>query len=623
MNMKNIFFPLIVFMTLLCLSCEDMYEDLKDIKTEIVYPGKFDTLIYKLGIERVEIELMKAGRIPAKQMNLSKALYTVYQVDDAPPVVLDSLYSWVNVTGLTEQRVYQIKVYSIDEYGSKSIPQTCTVIPYTELDKEKLVITHPRTVVLRDFAIVDWPNTGLNTLLADFNTLNYDFVNDNGDLITDTLFANDKLIIELYNLVPNTVNTINFNIRMIPKLITGQRIIDPVDIEFPLVLNMPTPETFINVSESAIFRANGISNTTLGAIQAKTSFVMPLCVKSFSDLYYFGELEELDLTGRNGLKDVMPEFSFGNIKFGGGYYQPYIQKVEYLKVFTIAKPIDAQHALLYKLDRGYIKKIKYLPNSMGLDQLLAPYVESGIVDLVDDNWFPDEVPLDSKLVHQGQPAFAQYQCEVVPLGSNNSEVPKIGDLDDSNSVIKIIPIREDISFMFTLPTEYRYDYERYKFLKLKVYLKCEDASTRDQIKSAWAGQGRGFPHLRRVWMLTRYHLWGESANIFSNGGDADVDYRFNNYADNEVYDQWPNGASVIPPDYVNEDWFEIVFDINEACRVMDSRNNHKAPYDNPQNGHFHFRSIMFALGRNSGPNPHPSTQPVTYYLADMKFTKNR
>jgi hypothetical protein len=632
MNMKSLLFYLTVWAALFCVSCKDMYKDLKEYEGEIVYPGRFDTLIYRVGLERVEIDLMKEGRMPAKNMNLSKALYTVYQVDDNEPVVLDSLYSWVNVPGLNEQRVYQIKVYSIDEYGSMSIPQTCSLIPYTELDKAKLVVTTPRAVMLRDIAIVDWPNSnGLNSVLADFVELKYNYTDDSDHLVENTKTKDDDLVIELYNLAPNAVNTVNFTYRMIPKMASGLYIIDTVELASPLSLNMPSPDKTILVSEEAVFRANGVANPTLRTIADLTRFSMPLCTKTFSDLYYFGELEELDLTGRDGVKNVMPTYSLtgnGNTyTFGGGDYQPYIQKVENFQwyKYTLNKPVDAIYALLYKLDRGDIKKVKYRRYSMGpdVDEALEPYVQKGIVDLVDDDWFPDEAPVDPRLAHPGNVDFAQYVCSVRVLGDDHSQVPDIQSLDDPNSVFTVTPgpfqgtANFAPTFDLTLPREYRYDFELYQYLKFKVFLKVDDETILNTMKTA--AFNSGWANCRRIWLLTRYQHWTacEPQNPFvANGNDNTNDYRFTN-ADQE------NGAAVIPKDNVNGNWFEVVIEVNLADRTMDTRDNHNATYANPQNGHYHFRVLMFCLARQSGlpNNPFPNPSPVTYYFADMKFTK--
>ena len=49
-------------------SCDGMYDTLEEFYGELVYPAKYDTIVGHIGYERVEIDLVKAGRIPSSQV---------------------------------------------------------------------------------------------------------------------------------------------------------------------------------------------------------------------------------------------------------------------------------------------------------------------------------------------------------------------------------------------------------------------------------------------------------------------------------------------------------------------------------------------------------------------------
>src|SRR3546814_15529128 len=57
-------------------SCDGMYDTLEEYSGEVVYPAKYDTIVGHIGYERVEIDLMKAGRIPSSDIMMGKAVKT-------------------------------------------------------------------------------------------------------------------------------------------------------------------------------------------------------------------------------------------------------------------------------------------------------------------------------------------------------------------------------------------------------------------------------------------------------------------------------------------------------------------------------------------------------------------
>src|SRR5690606_11803091 len=102
-------------------ACNGMYDSLDEYSGEVVYPAKYDTIVGHIGYERVEIDLMKAGRVPSSQIKLGKAKKTVVEYDDQV-MVIDSLVSWINITELTQPKLYRFRIYTIDEFENKSVP---------------------------------------------------------------------------------------------------------------------------------------------------------------------------------------------------------------------------------------------------------------------------------------------------------------------------------------------------------------------------------------------------------------------------------------------------------------------------------------------------------------------
>ena len=134
-----------IFLTFLIYSsCVDgIYDNIKEFSNEeIVYPAAFDTCYGTIGYERVEIDLRSDGRIPSSKIKMGKAKKTVVVYDENMPeptvIRIDSVCSYVNITGLTEPRLYRFKIYTEDEYGSRSIPQEISLIPYTSYDRDVL-----------------------------------------------------------------------------------------------------------------------------------------------------------------------------------------------------------------------------------------------------------------------------------------------------------------------------------------------------------------------------------------------------------------------------------------------------------------------------------------------------
>lgn len=106
MKFVKLLYALIGFAMILQIGCKGMYDNLEKYAKEDIYSAKYDTIIGQVGYERVEIDLLKAGRNPSSKIYMRKAKKTVVEYDDKR-IVIDSVVSWVNITGLTVSKLYR------------------------------------------------------------------------------------------------------------------------------------------------------------------------------------------------------------------------------------------------------------------------------------------------------------------------------------------------------------------------------------------------------------------------------------------------------------------------------------------------------------------------------------
>jgi hypothetical protein len=245
--MKRFFLAIILSLAWMCYSCKEdgMYTNIHELlpSGETVYPAKFDTVIVKVGIGRVEIDLIKAGRIPADEISLGIAVKTVIEYEDQPndrPIVIDSLCSWVNITGLTMQKLYRFYIYTEDEHGNRSVPVEATAVPYMEDDAASLTVAIPRISASPWAASIDWPR-GLSSLQFDYYGLVYSYRDRNGQTVTETL--TDAPVIMLENVAPEQEVTVDVLYKIVPR-VENRPILDTLILNRSIVLTMPPQESY-------------------------------------------------------------------------------------------------------------------------------------------------------------------------------------------------------------------------------------------------------------------------------------------------------------------------------------------------------------------------------------------
>jgi hypothetical protein len=550
--MKKYLIFLFTICGLLFYSCEGMYDNMKEYYGEIVYPAKYDTIAGHIGYERVEIDLMKAGRIPQEQIKMGKAKKTVIEYDDEK-IVLDHLVSWVNVTGLTQSKIYRINVYTLDEYDNQSVPQEIALIPFTSVDLGMMAVVAPRIMTSPTSAIIDWPN-GFGSVLLDYYGLAYEYTDKDGNVVTGERGSDSRFFVG--NLQTGESYTINMKYKIVPKM-NSVSILDTLVMERALVVNIPTGATPFSPVERDILVKNGITTFTFDAVSNVTKLVYPIHANSLQDLFYFSNLQELDLTGGSLFEIPTLRYDRNVTKntVGGGPWLPFLRKVSDITSG------DTQ-ALKDLLEAGTLEKVRYIPNSMGLDALLAPYVASGVVELVnlpDEVFIPFEYFLDGLVQDGNWQIDWAYPATDAPAGS------------DLQNVFKAKVVGQSASFVFALPREYKYNVAEYKYLKMKVYAPA---------KSEFPGNYSAY---QRFWFRFMNNMW-------SFGGHSDFGQEYWEYGKDDF--------RIADSDL--QKWIDIKIDLSQALNR-------------------HTRVIVVNIGGE--PWLGDITTNITYYFANCRFAK--
>lgn len=477
---KIIALSLVVFAAFMW-SCDDMYEKQEKYEGEIVYPAKYDTIIGHIGFERVEIDLLKAGRIPGSKINLGKAKKTRIEYDEKV-IEIDSLVSFVNITGLTQSKLYRFKIYTIDQFGNESVPQEIALIPFTKSDLDNFAVASPRVMASLSAAVMDWPN-GISSVLMKYYGLKFKYTDKDGKEVSGERGADSRFFAG--NLAAGEPLKVDMEYKIIP-IVNRKPILDTVYFKSVLNVTMPTGSTEFSPSERDVLIANGALTFTADGVANIQKLVYPVHANSLQDIFYFPNLKILDLTGGDLFK--LPELKYdrnGTVDFvGGGDYAPFLKKAGDISSGN-------QQALKDLLESGILDKVLYRPNSMGLDKLLMPYVASGVVELVHG---PASVMMDNQFHLDGLVQDGNWRLDYVYPAT---DAPAGEGLEN---IYKVTPRKTSASFVFAFPKGYQLNANEYKYLKMKVYV--PDVSN---------FEGRYEP-FKRLWPRMMNNMWSFGGN---------------------------------------------------------------------------------------------------------------
>lgn len=554
--MKNIQSFLLLILISGMWSCGKMHDNLKKYAGEIVYPGKFDTIFGRVGYERVEIDLMKMGRIPQDQIKLGKAIKTVVEYEDKT-VTIDSLVSWVNIKGLNMPKLYRFKIYTVDEYGNKSVPQQIALIPYTKSDMTNLEVTTPKVLASPASAVLSWP-AGLSSILLNYYGLKYSYKDKTGILREGERKLNPRIF--MANLTSGQPATIDITYKVVPK-INGVPILDTIQLSKQTQVSIPTGSTSFNPAEPSILAANGITTFTVDAIQNVEKLTFPVHTVTLQDIFYFPGLKEIDLTGGSLFEMTKTEYNRNTIvkTIGGG------PLVDFVRRAGDMPPANVQY-LLDLLELGVLTKVKYITNSLGIDKLLAPYAASGVIEYVSK---PGEalIPPAPFLLD----GVVQDIAWKLALESPAVSFPAGEGLQN---VIKATVVARSGSFVLTIPKEYEFDMQQYKFLKCKVFAPA---------KSALSGI---YGPYQKLWPRFMNYMW--AFNTESSFGQQ----------------YWaPNANDFAIADNDLQKWIDVKIDLSSA-------------------GNKHNRVIVMNIGGEPSLTFGTPPEPITYYFANFRFSSN-
>lgn len=450
--MKNIFiFSFVALIGLASIySCKGIYDNVEPFGGERVYPAKFDTISGKIGFERVELNLMKAGRISSDQIYLGKASKTVVEYDKER-IVIDSVVSWVNVPNLKISKLYRFKVYSEDQYGNRSVPQEIALIPYTSGELTTIAVQSPRVFASPSTAVLDWADK-ISSILLTYCDMTFSYQDKSG--VTHKGFRDVNPRIFASNLNSGDEMKVDVNYRVVPK-VNGVEILDTMVLNQKVSFYMPSPSTTFLPAEIDILKKNGVfSFNEIGVANVK-KLTFPLHTKTLQDLFYFTNLDEIDLTGGTLFEMTSTSYNRNAVvaTVGGGPFLSYVRRSGDMTEANARFLVDL-------LENNLVKKVKYIPYSLGIDHLLQPFVESGAVELVQTS---SEADLPPAFFINGLLESAAWKIDLdtkpatYPAGANLRNVMKVTLRDRAASLI------------FKIPLDYQFNSELYPYLNFKVY----------------------------------------------------------------------------------------------------------------------------------------------------------
>jgi len=333
------------------ISCTGMYDTLREFALdEAIYPSSFDTISGKIGFERVEIDLSTKGRIPASEMGLAKAVKTVIECSYFnSPLIIDSVCSWVNITGLTEPEEYTFKVFTIDKFGNKSIPKEISLIPYTTYDLDQLELLSPKITESSSSALIEWDNK-LSGVLFDCYGYSYSY-KDNNNTIQKGEEAGDIPSFFVENVAKGTTIPIEITLQITPKK-NSISIIDTVNWTSVLPLNisesagdvifLKTPNIAHvidlnnkNNSQICHFSWTSVENVDSYTLKISTSSSFP-SDKTFA--LNVGDASSIDLNS-DQLKEIVKDGS-------ARCYWTVVPSTSNLSVSTQSRPLNIYRKLL-------------------------------------------------------------------------------------------------------------------------------------------------------------------------------------------------------------------------------------------------------------------------------------
>jgi hypothetical protein len=538
---------IIKFVTPLCLfllvfACDDMnslhQEDID--RGETIYTGKVDSVKSFPGNNRIRFSWL----VDSDPRITKTVIYWNGGRDSlvAPLNRAEVDTVTVSVETAIPEGSYTFEFVTKDDNGHRSLKVEHSTVVYGEQYAASLPNRNIPAMTLSEGPTLKITWSPVETDAALYTVLKYtDYTNPANPVRQTRRIENEE------------TETILENIRLEPFLVTttykpegGLDLIDALEREY-----IPY------ITEKDILLANGFTEFTAAKSIVLTKLTYPVHVGSFLDLFYFPNLHELDLTGTN-IPLTTQAYSRNNVygEVGGGDWSPFVRKAGNLSAANIQIVKDM-------LESGQLTKIRYVPNSLGLDELFAPYISSGIVELVN---LPDEVLVPHQFYINGVVESTNFSADIVFPAT---DAPAGAGLQN---IYKLTMLARAGSLAFSLPAEYQINMNEYKYLKFKVYA-----------PGAEMFQGSYDP-FRRVYLRFMNYLWGIPD---SNGFGQELwnsDVEANKLSDDQL-----------------QKWVDITIDLANALNR-------------------HNRVILFTMGAEANAT-FPTTPDMVFYFANIRLTK--
>jgi len=223
---------LLTMVVAIIVSCSGIYDNVeKYASKETIYVEPLDGITrVQIGYERVEIDLMQAGRIPSSAIKKAKAKYTVIECEDFTEPgnrrVIDSVCSWVNVTGLTQLKNYHLTIYLEDEHGNQSLPLKVDVKPFTHENRDALSVIAPTITEFTSWALIEWENP-ISAKTLTVLSYAYSFTDKSGVEQTGNGIG-DKPSIPLENIEKGKEIPVTITYKIIPNTMSFEGVYTPI-----------------------------------------------------------------------------------------------------------------------------------------------------------------------------------------------------------------------------------------------------------------------------------------------------------------------------------------------------------------------------------------------------------
>ena len=259
--MRRILF-IAVLSAIVFASCDEQFSNIEEfVSQEIIYPGRYDFARVQIGFERVEIDLLEAGRIPSEEIRLGKAVRTIVEYDDEV-VVFEGLHSWLSVEGLTRQKMYSFRIFTEDEFGNRSVPVEPDepVMPFFASDAANLTVPQPRISMTARGVLLSWPRTLLDRMMRHAG-LEFEYVDPSGTTHNGEGGPNANVLV--INVNPGDDVTIELVHNVIP-VINGLAILDTVRLSQQVDLRVPpfTRWTNVAIGKRVLVSSEGDENSS-------------------------------------------------------------------------------------------------------------------------------------------------------------------------------------------------------------------------------------------------------------------------------------------------------------------------------------------------------------------------